>query len=116
MQLLQKMNCKAFHILTLFTILVFFYSYATASAKYIPTEGWQSSTPEEQGMHSQKLADMMEVIKKNGYNVDSVLIIRNGYMWLSREDGLAKDGIFRRTQFPKFMFAYPKGSKKLSTV
>ena len=82
MKLLQKMKCKAFHILTLFTILVCFYSYATASTNYIPTEGWQSSTPEEQGMHSQKLADMMEVIKKNSYNVDSVLIIRNGYIVL----------------------------------
>ena len=33
-------------------------------------------------MHSRKLADMMEVIKKNGYKVDSVLIIRNGYIVL----------------------------------
>ena len=82
MKLLPKMNFKVFHILTLFTILVFFYSYATASANYIPTEGWLSSSPEEQGMHSQKLADMMEVIKKNGYNVDSVLIIRDGYIVL----------------------------------
>ena len=40
----------------------------------------------------------------------------DGFVWLSREDGFAKDGIFRRTQFPKFMFEYPAGSKKQPTV
>ncbi|MGV7225154.1 MAG: hypothetical protein ACQ9MH_27010 [Nitrospinales bacterium] len=101
----QKMNCKAFHILALFTILIFFYSYATASAKYIPTEGWQSSTPEEQEMT--RLDNLVKSVATSH---------TDGFVWLSREDGLAKDGIFRRAQFPKFMFEYPKGSKKLSTV
>jgi hypothetical protein len=78
MKLLPKMKCTAFHILILSTIIVFSYSYAAASADYTPTKGWQSAAPEAQGMHSQKLADMMEVIKKNSYNIDSVLIIRNG--------------------------------------
>jgi CubicO group peptidase (beta-lactamase class C family) len=62
--------------------IVFFYSTAIASANPFPTKEWPVSTPEEQGMQSQMLADMLEVIEKNSYNVDSVLIIRNGYMVL----------------------------------
>jgi len=40
----------------------------------------------------------------------------DGFVWLSREEGIAKDGKFRRTRFPKFMFEYPLGSKKDITV
>ena len=40
----------------------------------------------------------------------------DGSVWLTREDGMAKDGIFRRAKFPKFMFTYPPGSKKESAV
>jgi len=40
----------------------------------------------------------------------------DGFVWLSKEEGIAKDGIFRRTQLPKFMFEYPRGSKKQSAV
>ena len=61
---------------------VIFNSYASASPEYFPTEGWQHSTPEDQGMRSQILADMMEVIKLNRYNIDSILIVRNGYIVL----------------------------------
>jgi CubicO group peptidase (beta-lactamase class C family) len=65
-----------------FIILAFFSSIATASPTPFPTKKWQVSTPEEQGMQSQMLADMLEVIEKNSYNIDSVLIIRNGYIVL----------------------------------
>jgi hypothetical protein len=40
----------------------------------------------------------------------------DGFVWLSREEGVAKDGIFRRAKSPKFKFEYPVGSKKLSTA
>jgi len=40
----------------------------------------------------------------------------DGFVWLSREEGIAKDGIFRRARSPKFRFEYPVGSKKLSTA
>jgi hypothetical protein len=39
----------------------------------------------------------------------------DGFVWLSRGEGIAKEGIFRRVISPKFMFEYPVGSKKLST-
>ena len=50
------------------------------SSDYWPTNGWRNSTPEKQGMDSGKLADMFEFIKSEGIGIDSVTIIRNGYI------------------------------------
>ena len=47
---------------------------------YWPTDGWQTSTPEEQGMDSEKLTDMLTFIQDEDYNIDSVTIVRNGYL------------------------------------
>ena len=35
-----------------------------ATGAYWPTEGWRTSTPEEQGMDSQKLAEMLAEIRR----------------------------------------------------
>jgi hypothetical protein len=78
MKLLQNKKSIALYILPIFIIIVFFYSYVTASANIYPTKGWQISTPEEQGIRSQMLAEMMENIKKSNFNIDSILIVRNG--------------------------------------
>ena len=40
----------------------------------------------------------------------------DAFVWFSREEGIAKDGIFRRAKSPNFRFEYPVGSKKLSTA
>jgi CubicO group peptidase (beta-lactamase class C family) len=72
----------AIAVFIVLAIFVFTVTYAAASTDYTPTDGWQRSSPEAQGIQSQQLADMIEVIKKNGYNIDSVLIIRNGYLVL----------------------------------
>jgi CubicO group peptidase (beta-lactamase class C family) len=80
MKLLQNKKSIALSILAIFIILVFFYSYAIASVNTYPTQGWKISTPEMQGMHSQMLTEMMEHIEKNNFNIDSLLIVRNGYM------------------------------------
>lgn len=49
---------------------------------YWPTKGWRTSTPEEQGMDSGVLMEMMNTILSETppYNIDSITIIRNGYM------------------------------------
>src|SRR5688572_4768030 len=47
---------------------------------YWPTAGWQSSTPEAQGMDSELLAEMLEDISANETSIYSVLVIRYGYM------------------------------------
>ncbi len=51
-------------------------------ASYWPTAGWQSSTPEEQGLDSELLADLLELIRQNGIGIHSLLLIRNGQVVL----------------------------------
>ncbi len=50
------------------------------SEAYWPTQDWRTSTPEEQGMDSQKLAEMLKAVKEKNLNLHSLLIIRNGYL------------------------------------
>jgi CubicO group peptidase (beta-lactamase class C family) len=45
-----------------------------------PTGGWQVSTPEEQGLDSEILAEMFQEIEEENYAIDQVTIVRNGYM------------------------------------
>ena len=45
---------------------------------YWPTDGWRSTTPEEQGMDSDKLADMFAFIQQEAVDIHSVTIVRNG--------------------------------------
>jgi CubicO group peptidase (beta-lactamase class C family) len=82
MKLLQRKKYSTLHFLVIFIILIPLPSYSTASVSTYPTQGWQISTPEKQGMQSKKLVEMMEHIKKNKFNIDSILIVRNGYMVL----------------------------------
>ena len=49
-----------------------------SSQTYWPTQGWRTSTPEEQGFDSGKLADGLQALKKGNVDIDSLLIIRNG--------------------------------------
>jgi CubicO group peptidase (beta-lactamase class C family) len=42
---------------------------------YWPTHGWRSSTPEEQGMDSEKLAQMVEKL-----DLHSLLVVRKGFL------------------------------------
>ncbi len=49
---------------------------------YWPTEGWQTSSPEARGMDSVLLADMLNAIQWEHYAIDSVLVVRNGYLVL----------------------------------
>jgi CubicO group peptidase (beta-lactamase class C family) len=53
---------------------------ATAPTEYWPTQGWRTSTPEAQGMDSQKLAKMLDDIKQQNLNLHSFLVIHNGYI------------------------------------
>jgi CubicO group peptidase (beta-lactamase class C family) len=48
--------------------------------EYWPTQAWQSSIPEAQGMDSARLAQMFETIEKEGIRLHSLLIVRNGYL------------------------------------
>lgn len=45
---------------------------------YWPTQGWKTSTPEEQGMDSAKLAEGLLDIQKRNLPIHSLLVLRNG--------------------------------------
>jgi CubicO group peptidase (beta-lactamase class C family) len=47
-----------------------------------PTTAWQTSTPEEQGMDSARLAAMLREIREQAHRIDSVTVVRNGYVVL----------------------------------
>ena len=49
---------------------------------YWPTDGWRTATPESQGMDSALLLNMMQVIWQRDLAINSVLIVRNGYIVL----------------------------------
>lgn len=45
-----------------------------------PTEEWQTSPPEALGMESQALADYVALLAEPAFHVDSLLLVRNGYI------------------------------------
>lgn len=68
-----------------FTLIAFLAGCAPSSPTptpptYWPTTGWRSAAPEEQGMDSEKLAQLVEHIQQAKLDLHSLLIVRNGYM------------------------------------
>jgi CubicO group peptidase (beta-lactamase class C family) len=53
-----------------------------ATPTYWPTQSWRTSTPEEQGFDSSKLAEGLQTMRDRNVRLDSLLIIRNGYVLL----------------------------------
>jgi CubicO group peptidase (beta-lactamase class C family) len=47
---------------------------------YWPTDGWRSSTPEAQGIYSDKLADLLLAVREQNIQIHSLLVIRNDYV------------------------------------
>jgi CubicO group peptidase (beta-lactamase class C family) len=52
------------------------------SPDYWPTQGWLLSSPEEQGMDSKRLADLVQEILDKHHNIDNITIVRNGFIVL----------------------------------
>ena len=55
---------------------------AAPAVEYWPTNGWRTSTPELQGFDSVKLAQGLQSLQEGGSTINSLLIIRNGYVVL----------------------------------
>jgi CubicO group peptidase (beta-lactamase class C family) len=51
-----------------------------AAPAYWPTAGWRSSTPEAQGIDSEKLAQALLAMREKNVYIHSLLLIRNGYV------------------------------------
>jgi CubicO group peptidase (beta-lactamase class C family) len=52
----------------------------SAAGDTASSSGWLTSTPEEQGMSSERLADLLENIQKDNHRIRSVTVIRNGHV------------------------------------
>ncbi len=55
---------------------------STSAPDYWPTTGWLTSTPEEQGMNSSLLGELVDAIEVYSLPLLSYLVIRNGYLIL----------------------------------
>jgi CubicO group peptidase (beta-lactamase class C family) len=55
-------------------------SLSPASGEYWPTKAWRTSSPEEQGMDSQMLDQMLTTIREDHLKFHSLLVIRKGYI------------------------------------
>lgn len=51
-----------------------------ATRDYWPTEAWRPATPEQQGMDSGVLADMLALIMEAQIPIDGITLVRNGYL------------------------------------
>ena len=87
MTLRQKRVHVIFFLIVALTSFTFLHSHAMASDIIYPVEKWAISTPEQQGMQSRMLAEMMQHIIDNSLPIHSVVIVRNGnivldsYFW-----------------------------------
>lgn len=55
---------------------------ASPGPAYWPTDGWRVSSPGEQGMDAALLEQMLDAIDETHLNIDSVVVVRNGYIVL----------------------------------
>ncbi|MHA1200045.1 MAG: hypothetical protein ACTSQF_12010, partial [Candidatus Heimdallarchaeaceae archaeon] len=55
-------------------------SNASIERDYWPTDGWQTASFEEVDMNSQTIDNMFEYINSSNYAIDSVQIVKNGYL------------------------------------
>lgn len=79
-----------FHLPTALVILPLLLSILSCSPEkekveepdYWPTTKWRISSPEDQGMDSELLAEMLEQIQSRNIGIDSIHVIRNGRLVL----------------------------------
>lgn len=64
-------------------ILMFFIQVTRSTAnEYWPQEQWTTASPESQGMSSEILSNLLNTLWKKDYQLDSIIIIRNGHLVL----------------------------------
>jgi len=57
-------------------------SQQVSQPDYFPTQGWKTSTPEEQGWDSVKLAEGLLAMREQEIDIHSLLLIRDGRLFL----------------------------------
>jgi CubicO group peptidase (beta-lactamase class C family) len=51
---------------------------------YWTSDGWRGSTPEQQGMDTTLLNQVLEAIENQHLNIDGIVVVRNGYIVLEK--------------------------------
>jgi CubicO group peptidase (beta-lactamase class C family) len=69
-------------VIGLWVVVLLLAGCAARAPEYWPTEGWRTSTPEAQGMDSERLARLLEYVEEHEIELRSVVIVRNGYIVL----------------------------------
>jgi CubicO group peptidase (beta-lactamase class C family) len=81
-------SAGAAFLLILLMVLAYIFLHERSSLPTLPapdhwpTDGWQTTTPEEQGFDSVKLAEGLSAIQKAGIPIHSLLLIRDGRILL----------------------------------
>jgi CubicO group peptidase (beta-lactamase class C family) len=71
---------KTSHAFVFLILICNTYPRALGTDVYYPKEDWRISTPQEQGLSSEKLRQMMTFIEENYLQIEGIVLIRNGYL------------------------------------
>ncbi len=77
---MEKKKRVSFCILATSLLALFFVTILTPAFSHAGSDAWPTSSPEDQGVDSAKLADLLEYIKNNGVSVNSITIVRNNHL------------------------------------
>jgi len=69
-------------LISAFALLQFGLTANIVASDYFPGNEWRTATPESQGISSEALTKMLDAIWQKNYTIDSITIIRNGYVVL----------------------------------
>jgi CubicO group peptidase (beta-lactamase class C family) len=69
-------------LISIFALLQFGLVANILASDYFPGKEWRTATPESQGMSSEALTKMLDYIWQKNYTIDSITIVRNGYVVL----------------------------------
>ena len=82
---LNKMKKNILRLIIFILPFVIWWNFGLAADEkpdYWPTKGWRTASPESQGVDSNLLENMLNTIFKKNLDIDSVLVVRNGYIVL----------------------------------
>jgi len=83
--MVNKMKKNILQLFIFILTFVIWWNFGLAADEkpdYWPTKGWRTASPESQGVDSNLLENMLDMILKKDLDIYSVLVVRNGYIVL----------------------------------
>jgi hypothetical protein len=84
-RMVNKMKKNILQVFIFILSFVMWWNFGLAADEkpdYWPTKGWRTASPESQGVDSNLLENMLNIILKKNLYIDSALVARNGYIVL----------------------------------